>query len=315
MAKQGAVFWNASDGGAALRSMTAQSTSQLADYWSGYSPTHITRSYGVESAQQVSFAASISVQTKVFANFYRSKVGNSWQETGLLGRFLINAPTPGLHIHKNRDQLPRPKLADWCDRIRKLLKEYLENPNAEIKNIRLSEESKKKLQEFRVACETSSRPGYSLSDIRNAAGKAPENAARIAVNYHVLEGRSGMEIEVDIMEKAINTAAFFLDEQYKLFSEDLVSHRVHFAVDSMLRYMRRLEIAGVVAVPVSSLSKHGCKDLRDPHLRLAAINQALYMHYVSVAHPNMMSKNNIMLTDAGRLRAESTKFINQPIMV
>lgn len=314
MSRQGSVFWNASDGGAALNAMTAPYTSQLADYWSGRSPTHVTRSYGVESASKVTFAASIAVQQKVFGTFYKSKTGSSWVDSGLLGRFLIAAPTSniGQRLYGVGPEV-KPRLDDWHKRITELLEQIFAEPNAAMINLTLSAEARGMLQSFRAYCETHSAPGFAFADIKNAAGKGAENAARVAAVYHVGEQREGEVIEADIMSKAIDTVIYSLNEHFKLFSGELQNMRIAEAADSLLRYLRRLDLAGTSLVPVSSVSKHGSKDLRDPNIRMAVVNFVFSMGWVLQGPVTPLSKTNIMLTNSGRQRADITKYAYQPV--
>jgi hypothetical protein len=314
MSSQGAGFWNASDGGAALNAMTAHYTSQLADYWSGKSPTHVTRSYGIESASKVAFAVSIAVQQKEFAKFFKSKTGTSWVDSGLLGRFLIAAPTPNIGFRPPVDEQGEGiQLDGWNQRIETLLDAIFSGPETEVVTLALSVAAKEQLQNFRSFCEVHSRPGFQFADVRSAAGKAAENAARVAAAYHVSEECSGLVIEVDLMNKAIATVMFFLEEHMRLFSGELQNIRVGLAADSLLKYLRRLELTGVNLVPTSSVSKHGCKDLRDPNIRLAVMNYVFNMGWVCQGMTTPMSKHNLLLTPVGRERADYVKFCPQPV--
>lgn len=314
MMNQGSVFWNSPDGGAALKAMTANCASQMADYWSGNSTTHVTRTYGIERAERVRFATCIAVQPDVFAKFNRSRMGEAWHDCGLMGRFLIFAPTPNIGTRSIGNSKPKgASMADWDARVVELLEEIFGHVDEPEVVLTLSEDALEQLQKFRSYCEINAHPGNPFASVQSAAGKAAENACRIASAFHVFEKCSGTEIDGTNMRYALDLMGYVLQEHARLFGEELVNDRIAQGADSLLRYLRKMERMGVQLVPLASVSKHGSKDLREPTMRIAILNYAFQAGFVAQGMPTSISKHNLVLTESGRWRADMVKFWHQPV--
>jgi putative DNA primase/helicase len=142
-----------------------------------------TGSYDLENPR---LTLSIAVQPEVIRQFMDKTQGLA-RSSGFAARFLITFPesTAGSRFYKEPSAMPR--LIAFRQRIRELLNLPPTSDSTARPSIQLSSEAKALWIERYDAVEKSMGRGGELADMKDAAGKAAEQASRIATCFHVLE--------------------------------------------------------------------------------------------------------------------------------
>jgi putative DNA primase/helicase len=115
---------------------------------------------------------------------------------------------------------------------------------------------------FHDAVEVMLRDGGDLADVKDVASKAADNAARLAVLFHVFEGGAG-PVSLSAFESASRIVAWHLNESRRFFGELALPAELADAgrLDEwLLSYCRRERVA---SVPVSAIQKSGPGRLRE----------------------------------------------------
>jgi Protein of unknown function (DUF3987) len=299
--QQGSVFWNASEGGAALDSDISQAAPILSDLWSAVPPAHVTKSNGLQSADYALFSAIIAVQPALLKKFLTTSKGRRWIDSGLISRFLIvyAESTQGFRDLSFSNTEPLD-LTFYNYRIIELLNQARKEREKPLRIIGLSADALHRLQSFRLYIELELRPGGKFAGVKGAAGKMPENAARLAAVMHVYEGSSG-EIEGETMRRAINLAEIYLHEHLRLFDVEVTPFRVEMTARSILRTIgRSLAVMGPsYGYNLKLLSNRGSDDVRDRQMRALALQWCVQNQ--SIYYGNMMGQQgtHIFLTPSG----------------
>lgn len=292
----GSIFWNCPEGNAALTATFASGYSALAGLWSGTHPIHVTKSGRLLQYVDVTFAANVVLDPEVFEKIMAGKRGKEWMTSGLLGGFLFVMPTSTQGFRatplNNYGALGLP---EYAARMKQLLDKSKDGSPKVV--LSLSDDAYASLQRFRYEIQQRLQPGGNLESHRSVANKISENAARIAAIFHVWSRSKSNVIDRWAMGKALNVAAIYLQEHIAIFQQRLSDMRVERAFASMIRVLERLKNIGVPRVPLSSLSKEGNADLRDPEVRAEAILLAQYRGLVLIENHYSGSITYISLVD------------------
>lgn len=139
--------------------------------------------------------------------------------------------------------------------------------------LELSAEARELWIEFHDAVEMSMRPDGHLAAIRDVAGKAAEQACRIAGVLQIVDDLSARVIQADAMTRACELVTWYLNEAERLASEALVPPEVRDA-RALLAWLHKRKMTTVTA---AVLQKSGPGQLRTK-ARLDPAIEALEAH-------------------------------------
>jgi hypothetical protein len=169
-----------------------------------------------------SYALSLwcMVQPGVFHDFMNHDRGLVSRETGFLARCLVAFPqsTQGSRQFDPHAFQPEAGLRVFHRR----LEDILRTTNATRQVIDMDPLAIDIWGKFSNVLELDLSPNMYLADLTDFASKVPENATRIAANFHVMRGRSG-PLQVDDMKNGSEIAEWYLHEAKRLFGAPLIS--------------------------------------------------------------------------------------------
>jgi putative DNA primase/helicase len=194
---------------------------QLNQLWDGNSLTIDRRTTESFSVQGARLTVALQVQSATLRIFL-DRAGALARGTGFLSRFLIAWPesTQG---HRPFTEAPAncPYLAAFNRRITDLLNQpwSCDGEGAPIPQLlSLTPEAKAAWIGYHDAIEGQVASGGYLFDVRDAASKSADNAARLAALFHVFEGGQG-DIGAEEIDKACRIAVWHLYESKRFFGE------------------------------------------------------------------------------------------------
>lgn len=214
-------------GGTAMKNDSAmRNMSMLSSLW-GAEELRIDRksspSFTVRAAR---LTMSLSVQPQTLRAFLESSKGLA-RGSGWLARFLIAWPdsTQG---HRTYKEPPDnwPCMAKFHKRVAELLDTPLNfNDRGELEPtmLELSPEAKEAWVAFHDSLETELLPGRDMSDTKDFASKAAENAARMAALFHLFEKGQTGSIGLDHMKASTRIVKWHLNEARRFLQEIEVS--------------------------------------------------------------------------------------------
>jgi putative DNA primase/helicase len=177
-----------------------------------------TESFAVRGAR---LTMGLQVQSETLHSFFE-KSGALARGTGFLARFLIAWPesTQG---NRPFTEAPEhwPSLAAFNRRITEILNLPVpinEDGALSPQMLMLTPEAKTAWIAYHDAIEGELVSGGELFDVRDVASKSADNAARLAVLFHVFEGGLGA-ISADAFERASRIAIWHLSESRRFFGE------------------------------------------------------------------------------------------------
>jgi putative DNA primase/helicase len=175
-----------------------------------------SESFTVKGAR---LTVGLMVQEATLREFL-AKSGALARGSGFLARFLVAWPesTQG---HRPFTEPPAqwPHLAAFHRRISEILNQPVPiGEDGQLSQLSLSQEAKAAWVEYHDTIEAELRDGGELYDVRDAAAKAAENAARLAALFQVFEHGIGA-ISLDSFERAGRIVAWHLSESWRFFGE------------------------------------------------------------------------------------------------
>ena len=154
----------------------------------------------------------------VVLNEYLINAGKTARGSGFLGRFLITAPpsTMGTRVYQAPPS-QMPACTRFSDRLEKLMSEELplNEPGTELllPMVGMNEPARANWIDFVNDVEQKLSADCDFYEIRDAAAKAGDNAARIAAVFHLLANRTEVDdIDEHTMRSAITLMYWYLDE-------------------------------------------------------------------------------------------------------
>ncbi len=164
--------------------------------------------------------ANLMMQECIFRDLVAGEKGLA-RGSGTLARFLICQPESTIGSRRYRDLQHMPAMDSFHAEIRRLLQTPLsldENGNLNPHELCMSNEAKKIWIEFQDCTEAKLGKDADYECVKDFGAKAPENAARLAALFHLLEYGPDGTIDADTMEKACCLAMWYLCETRRLFS-------------------------------------------------------------------------------------------------
>lgn len=141
---------------------------------------------------------------------------------GFMARILFAWPqsTQGTRFYKDAPET-WPCLAHYHDRIKSMLHatKMLPSRRPDFRELELSDEAKSAWVAFHDNTERELGNGGALYDVRDAASKITDNAARLAALFHLFEGKDGSRISRDHMLSACRIVSWHLSEARRFFGE------------------------------------------------------------------------------------------------
>ncbi len=154
----------------------------------------------------------------VVLNEYLINAGKTARGSGFLGRFLITAPpsTMGTRVYQP-PPAQMPACTRFSDCLETLMSEELPLNEAGtellLPMVGMNESARANWIDFVNDVEQKLGTDCDFCEIRDAAAKAGDNAARIAAIFHLLSNRTEVvDIDEDTMQAAINLMYWYLDE-------------------------------------------------------------------------------------------------------
>ena len=218
-------------------------------------------SYWVKNAR---LTLTLQAQPGTFEDFLRTDRGLS-RDIGFLSRVLVAVPESAQGRRKFKEA-PKswPALTRFSNRISELLNAPVhvdEDGGLVVTTVKLAPAAKIAWVAFHDKIESELAIGGSLTDVRDVAAKAADNACRLAAVFEVVEHGIVM-IELPAFESAARIVEWHLNEARRFFGamaqpEENVTVS---ALDAWLLEFCRAR--NVSAVPVSAVQKAGPRKLR-----------------------------------------------------
>lgn len=166
---------------------------------------------------------SLQVQFQVLLDFM-GKQGALARGSGFLARFLICWPESTQGARPYQEPSERlPGLLNFENKIKQLLTQEMQfdltGHGVEPPKLALTPEAKQTWIAFHDLIESQLAPLGELAEVRDVASKAADNAARLAVLFHVFEHGATGSISDDHMQRACNLEMWYLSESRRLLSE------------------------------------------------------------------------------------------------
>jgi len=220
--ESGSVF-----GGVSMREAAMKVLADLNRFWDG-NPIHVDRrqseSYLIDG---VRLSVSLMIQEPALREFFRQSKQLA-RGTGFLARFLISWPSSMIGQRFYKDP-PKgwPALSAFHQRMEHLLSKSLKinkQGSLELTTLELDDQAHNRWTQFHDDLEQELGPGRDLHNVRDIASKTPENAVRIAANFHAFTSfGKGNRVGRDMMNAGANLALWHLYESQRFFNELAVS--------------------------------------------------------------------------------------------
>jgi hypothetical protein len=202
------MFLSSDEGSSFLKGQVTNDLGFLNQAWDGssFSVERIgSPSFEVKNARMSMF---IGIQSKPFFDYLQGR-GKHAREIGFFARFLVCYPesTMGTRFVANEQQ-SLPKLEALCARISEILMQdrlEIDAGRTTRQILTFSYEAKEAWINSRNKVQAELRPDGSLSDVKDAASKLANNAARVAALFHRIEGETGDISEETVIQPTFRT--------------------------------------------------------------------------------------------------------------
>lgn len=259
----GGIF--SSEGGVILGSHGMNSDSAMRNLgllnvlWDGGTHRITRRTSEPIEIRGVRLTMALQTQEQTLKEFV-TKTGGLARGIGFFARFLMTFPesTQGTRMFSEPPSA-WPCLTKFQQRIDELLNTPLqmtEEHTLTPRLVRLSPQAKRVWVEFHDAIEVELRHDGELTDVRDVASKASDNAARLAALFHMLESGIG-EVSLGAMTSATQIVAWHLHEARRVLPQLAMqaTDKRLLAVDKwLIRYCRQV---GTNAVAKNDLRQKG----------------------------------------------------------
>jgi hypothetical protein len=202
------MFLSSDEGSSFLKGQVTNDLGFLNQAWDGssFSVERIgSPSFEVKNARMSMF---IGIQSKPFFDYLQGR-GKHAREIGFFAHFLVCYPesTMGTRFVANKQQ-SLPKLEALCARISEILMQdrlEIDAGRTTRQILTFSYEAKEAWINSRNKVQAELRPDGSLSDVKDAASKLANNAARVAALFHRIEGETGDISEETVIQPTFRT--------------------------------------------------------------------------------------------------------------
>jgi len=254
--ESGSVF-----GGVSMREAAMKVLADLNRFWDG-NPIHVDRrqseSYLIDG---VRLSVSLMIQEPALREFFRQSKQLA-RGTGFLARFLISWPSSMIGQRFYKDP-PKgwPALSAFHQRMEHLLSKSLKinkQGSLELTTLELDDQAHNRWIQFHDDLEQELGPGRDLQNVRDIASKTPENAVRIAANFHAFTSfGKGNRVGRDMMNAGANLALWHLYESQRFFNELAVSPEEANAITLDAWMVDRCRSNGSNEIPRRELQREG----------------------------------------------------------
>jgi len=230
-----------------------------------------TDSFAVKSAR---LTVALQVQETTLRVFLEQSKGLA-RGTGFLARFLVAWPasTQGTRLFI---EAPThwPALSRFHGRIAELLTMPLPFQNDVLTPhlLLLTSEARAVWVALHDHIEKALAAGGELSDLRDVASKAADNAARLAALFHVMTAGLDSPISAQTMKAAAQIVAWHLAEARRFFGKMDMPAELGNAMQLDLWLLNYCRMQQVAVVPVSTLQQYGPHRLRTKAILEATLN-------------------------------------------
>ena len=239
-----------------------RTAASFASLWDGQGLRRLRAGDGLIDLHGRRFVCHLMIQPDAAAGVLNDPV---LRDQGFLSRFLIAAPESlaGSRLWREPSAAIEPALKRFIARMLAVFEmppvtsEKAAN-ELQPRALELSPEARALWIEFHNAVETEIRPDGLLDGLRDVAGKAAEQAGRIAGVLQIVDDAMASTIEADAMARACELADWHLREAARLATEALVSPELRDA-QILLDWLHRRRLEKVTA---ATLQKSGPGPLR-----------------------------------------------------
>ena len=256
---EGGQFLSGHGFSAEAKMRTAASFSSL---WDGQGLRRLRAGDGLIDLHGRRLAAHLMIQPEAASGVLSDPI---LRDQGLLSRMLIAAPESlaGKRLWQEPKIGNEPAMKKYIARILAVFETLTLASNSAGNELTpraldTSPETRELWIEFHDAVEKSMRPDGPLTALRDVAGKAAEQAGRIAGVLQIVDDVSADAIGSEAMTRACELATWYLDEAARLASEALVPPEVRDA-QTLLAWLHGRHMATVTA---AILQKSGPGPLR-----------------------------------------------------
>jgi hypothetical protein len=278
------------EAGAILNGRAAEQLPMLNELWDG--TNHSVLRIGEEDfiLSGVRLTASLMLQPKTFQKFLTGR-GSLARDNGFLARCLITKPfsTQGMRFTNSVQQFEFQALSRFEERVSEILSLPINNSNEGTRRVlELSADAINAWTIFSNDVELQLGQIGIFSQIKDAASKIAENAARMAALFHVFEKSEGL-ISLEHMNGAIEICMWHLFEFKKIFNPALGIPQ--FEQDAMLldNWMRvKFQTFGCDLFGKNKLLQAGPNPLRNKGRLNRAIQHLIEKGVVWEIHENQV---------------------------
>ena len=239
-----------------------RTAASFASLWDGQGLRRLRAGDGLIDLHGRRLAAHLMIQPEVAAGVLGDPV---LRDQGFLSRLLIAAPESlaGERLWQEPRGETERALSKYIARTLSIFEAPTLASNSagnELtpRALNMSPEARELWIAFHDTVEKSMRPDGPLAALRDVAGKATEQAGRIAGVLQIVDDVSASAVEADAMTRACELATWYLDEAARLASESLVPPVVRDA-QTLLAWLHGHHMTTVTA---ATLQKSGPRPLR-----------------------------------------------------
>lgn len=239
---QPSIGLSSDEGGKIVGGYAMAAPNQLAfaaafsNLWDGKDINKVRATSGSLNLAGRRLSVHLSIQPRIAQKLFSNE---EIRDQGLLSRILVVMPDnlKGTRfLREDEESLAQRQSAEvslraYCDRIRALLEKrpiVAQNDPQELTppTLKLDPVARKRLVDFYNVVESRQSENGLYSNISGFAGKAAEQACRIAGNIALFEDPDAKAITVDHIGVAITLMLFYLDEALRIFDTGHVSEKL-----------------------------------------------------------------------------------------
>lgn len=272
------------EAGTFFASPRVQETPLLNSAWNGADIRKDLASSGSVHIPSPRISVSLQMQPEYF---FTTKDRHSLElrESGFLARCLVSFPPSTQGSRFGTFQPDEKKgLDQFHNRIRELLEAAFSEDGTQLRNrqcLRFSDRSKAALNQLNIEIESNLQRGGFLCSMRDFASKISEHVCRLAAIFHIIEGRPGLVIDGEEVERAIDIITWYAYEFDRLIVRSMAPTLEEEDAQKLLEwFQKRLSTHGDRAYTITEINKNGPSKMRN-NGRVAQALQRL-MHQQSI---------------------------------
>lgn len=168
----------------------------------------------------------------------------AFRESGLLARWIYAVPASQVGARGATREVEMAAIAAWADRLATLARDGWKRHEAgEVATVRLSDQARARLENFRAALEPHLHPGHGrYAGIADWVNKLPGSAVRIAGAFTLLADSDAVEVTEPIMDDAIRLATGYISHAIAAFGMTRPSAEGYSQAKQVLAMFGRLAV-------------------------------------------------------------------------